>query len=140
MIFIAAIAVGMTMSPCLLAAQDGPASVPLPGNHAKIESKLKSIIIDKVNFDKADVATVIDFLSRKSKSLDPDKEGVNIVLRLPDDNAKDAAPATPRPKIHREVSITLENVPLGDLLEYISQQTNLQYSIEEYAVVLHPIN
>jgi general secretion pathway protein D len=42
------------------------------------------------------------------------------------------------PSIHREVSITLENVPLSEILGYIIQQTNLQYSVEDYAVYLRP--
>jgi general secretion pathway protein D len=49
-----------------------------------------------------------------------------------------AAPAVEAPAIHREVSITLDNVPLSELLTYITQQTNLSFSIEDYAVYLRP--
>ena len=136
-------------------------------NRANITRKLQSIVIDKVNFEKLDIAAVIQFLQQKSKELDPDHQGINFVLRLssdttipPDANSAvpPAAPATPpsaapdgttpapaapdaapanRP-IHREVSITLENVPLSEVLGYVISQTNLQYSVEDYAVYLRP--
>jgi general secretion pathway protein D len=123
-------------------------------NRVKIEHKLTSIIIDKVNFEKLDIAAVVQFLQEKSKELDPDHEGINFVLRLNAENpvppaATGAAPApadattpdanaAPAHPIRREVSITLENVPLADVLQYIVQQTNLQFSVEDYAVYLRP--
>ena len=122
-----------------------------PSERADITRKLQSIVIDKVNFDKLDIATVIQFLTQKSKELDPEHVGINFVLRLTSDTptppAGAAAPtgagtadanAAPAKQIRREVSITLENVPLADILGYIVQQTNLQYSVEDYAVYLRP--
>jgi general secretion pathway protein D len=95
---------------------------------ASLKHKIDSIIIDKVNFNKADISDVIQFLQKKSKELDPDKVGVNFVLRL------DA----PKSHIHREFTMILDNVPLNEVLLYITEQTNLQYYIEEYAVYLRP--
>lgn len=164
------------ISPDIVATPAEVTTISTPSERADITRKLQSIIIDKVNFDKLDIATVIQFLTQKSKELDPEHVGINFVLRLtsdtplaptaatptgaaapapaPTDNsggttpapaggaaAPDAnAPAAPAPshEIHREVSITLENVPLADILGYIVQQTNLQYSVEDYAVYLRP--
>ena len=129
-----------------------------PSNRAIIQRKLESIIIDKVNFDKLDIATVIQYLQQKSKELDPDHQGINFVLRLTTDAsatpdaaaAPAAAPAAPAAgtdataatepvhQIHREVSITLTDVPLSDILGYVIAQTNLQYTVEDYAVYLRP--
>jgi general secretion pathway protein D len=124
-----------------------------PSQRAEITRKLQSIIIDKVNFDKLDIAAVIQFLTEKSKELDPNHVGINFVLRLTSDTPPPAAnaptgpggggnngapAAPPPPDIHRAVSITLENVPLAEILGYIVQQTNLQYSVEDYAVYLRP--
>ncbi len=130
-------------------------TVSTPSERADITRKLQSIVIDKVNFDKLDIATVIQFLTQKSKELDPEHKGINFVLRITSDTPPAAAttPTGPAPtpaeaaaaaaaaqskEIHREVSITLENVPLADILGYIVQQTNLQYSVEDYAVYLRP--
>jgi len=124
-------------------------------NRANITRKLQSIIIDKVNFEKLDIAAVIQFLQQKSKELDPDHQGINFVLRLTADqaagadaaappaapaatDASAAATAAPLHPIHREVSITLTDVPLSEVLGYIIQQTNLQYSVEDFAVYLRP--
>jgi general secretion pathway protein D len=142
-------------------------TVSTPSERADITRKLQSIVLPSVDFDKLDIAQVIDFLTKKSKELDPDHVGINFVLRLTSDtpppstagtptgatpapNASGAAPAagaTPdaaaaaaaeSKQINRQVSITLQNVPLADILGYIVQQTNLQYSVEDYAVYLRP--
>lgn len=131
--------------------ETGPTGI---SNRAAIANKLRTIIIDKVNFEKLDIASVIQFLQQKSKELDPDHQGVNFVLRLtteqtqtPDQNPAGAAPGAPpaapaapatATSIHREVSITLTDVPLSEVLGYITQQTNLQATIEDYAVYLRP--
>ncbi|HEV3272506.1 MAG TPA: hypothetical protein VGZ93_10035 [Candidatus Methylacidiphilales bacterium] len=161
------------VSPDIVAgpAHEGPA--PGLSNRAKITHKLESIVIDRVNFEKLDIASVIQFLQQKSKELDPDHEGINFVLRLNTETAPPAdatggeAPPTetaptgvppaegtaptegaPAPEgappaldahpIRREVSITLSDVPLSEILGYIVSQTNLQYSVEDYAVYLRP--
>jgi beta-lactamase regulating signal transducer with metallopeptidase domain len=90
--------------------------------------KLKSIIIDKVNFDKVDVAEALQFFAEKSKELDPDKKGINFVL----------GDITPQDHIHRKFSVTLDNVPLDALLGYVTQQTNLKCSIEGDTVYFRP--
>jgi general secretion pathway protein D len=143
------------ISPDIVAAPSATGPVVSTSNRANITRKLQSIIIDKVNFEKLDIAAVIQFLQQKSKELDPDHQGINFVLRLSSDTtpAPDAgaaaAPAAGAPAdasaaaasahtIHREVSITLSDVPLSEVLGYIIQQTNLQYSVEDYAVYLRP--
>ena len=60
---------------------------PHRSNRADIQRKLLSIIIDKVNFDKLDIATVIQFLQQKSKELDPDHRASILFLRLTADTA-----------------------------------------------------
>jgi len=145
------------ISPDIVQAPVGPVAVQEASNRANITRKLQSIIIDKVNFEKLDIAAVIQFLQQKSKELDPDHQGINFVLRLTADQAAaastdasaapaappapadaSAAAAAPLHPIHREVSITLTDVPLSEVLGYIIQQTNLQYSVEDYAVYLRP--
>ncbi len=133
------------ISPDIVLGQKQIGPVPGPSNRAKITHKLESIVIDKVNFEKLDIAAAIQFLQQKSKELDPDRQGVNFVLRLTSEaappGAAPGAPPTEAPSahpIHREVSITLTDVPLADILGFIISQTNLQYSVEDYAVYLRP--
>jgi general secretion pathway protein D len=138
------------ISPDLVATTNTVTQVNTVSNRVRIQQKLNSIIIDKVNFEKLDIAAVIQFLQEKSKELDPDHQGINFVLRLnteqappPAEGAPGAAPgaapeAQPAHPIRREVSITLTDVPLADVLQYIVNQTNLQFSVEDYAVYLRP--
>ena len=162
------------ISPDIVVPPSATESVSEPSRRAEITSKLNSIVIDKIDFDKLDVAAVVAFLTEKSRDLDPDHVGINFVLNLnteatppssstptattpsgattsadasspstaapaagaaPAATDADAAPATP---IHRLVTIQLQNVPLSDVLGYIIQQTNLQYSVDDYAVYLRP--
>lgn len=150
-----------SISPDIVVPPTQPGQGGISSNRAIITRKLQSIIIDKVNFDKLDIATVISFLTQKSKELDPTHEGINFVLRLSSETPaapaaggaggapapagaapKPGGAATPpvaeQPAIHREVSINLENVPLADILGYIISQTNLQYTVDDYAVYLRP--
>jgi len=90
--------------------------------------KLETIVIDKVNFDKLDIATVIRFLAAKSKELDPNHVGVNFVL----------GNISPTDHVHREVSMTLDNIPLSDLLQELKAQTNLNYSVGDNIVTFKP--
>jgi len=135
-----AMALGLALGAVQLRAAE-PAVIALePPSAAKpgiplLQEKLKSIVIDKINFDKADIATVIQFLQQKSKELDPDHQGVNFVLRL---SAGTPASGAPEPNIHQEVTLALEDVPLGKVLDEITRQTNLQYWVEDYAIYLRP--
>jgi general secretion pathway protein D len=163
------------ISPDIVVPPTTAVQVTEPSRRAEITGKLASIVIDKINFDKLDVASVVQFLTEKSKDLDPDHVGINFVLNLNTENtaaANNAAPTSATPSgavpattstpasgtttpgattpggaapteappgpIHRLVSIQLENVPLSDVLGYIIQQTNLQYSVDNYAVYLRP--
>lgn len=55
----------------------------------KIQEKLKSIIIDHIEFEEVTIPTVVKYLKQRSKQIDPEKVGVNIFLRL----AKEKPPA-----------------------------------------------
>jgi general secretion pathway protein D len=141
------------ISPDIVVPPSETAASAAPSESADITRKLQSIILPNVNFDKLDITEVVDFLTKKSKELDPDHQGINFVLRLTSDTTPAPPPTTggnnatataaaaadaQSKEIHRQVSITLQNVPLADVLGYIVQQTNLQYSVEDYAVYLRP--
>src|SRR5207302_5571755 len=67
--------------------QGGPTTV-------QITKKLNSIIIPKIDFKDSTVREAVDFLVKKSKDLDPEGQGVNIVLKLGEE-AGIPAPAAP---------------------------------------------
>ena len=64
----------------------------------KIQQKLNSIKIPRLDFEDVTIPTAIKYLREQSKQLDPEGVGVNIFLRLATDADKkpaDAAPAAP---------------------------------------------
>ena len=136
-------------------------------NTVAITKKLNSIIFPKIDFRDSTVREAIEFLVTKSKSLDPEHEGVNIVLRLNDEGgggvpapAPAPAPAPgggipgldPAPGIpgvpggiagavggsSTRITLTLANVPLIEVIKYITNLANLKYKIEPFAVNIVP--
>ena len=94
-----------------------------------IEKKLNDIIIPNVSFPEPGVtlAQAINTLSILSLEYDKSndaKKGVNIVLF--GDNAAEAKP----------VILTLRDQPLGQVLDWVTQQAGFQYDIEKDTVVV----
>ncbi|OGV54781.1 MAG: hypothetical protein A2017_16120 [Lentisphaerae bacterium GWF2_44_16] len=48
----------------------------------KIHQKLNNIVIDSIEFVETTIPTVVKYLKKRSKDIDPEKVGVNIFLRL----------------------------------------------------------
>lgn len=143
----------------------GPSTAP---NTVRITSKLNKIVFPKIDFRDSTVREAIEFLVQKSKSLDDEHEGVNIVLRLGDEGGgAPAAPVAPAPApaagipglepapgggipgipgggaagggSGTRITLTLNNVPLIEVIKYITNLANLKYKIEPFAVNIVPI-
>jgi len=134
-----------------------------------ITAKLNRIIIPRVEFREATIREAVEFLKQKSRELDvaepdPARKGVNIVLQLespgagsmpapaaPADNlipgleplpATDAPAAAPMPMMNpndQRITLSLSNVPLAEVLRYVTQLANLKVKIDPYAVAIVPI-
>ena len=64
-------------------------------NAGTTQKKLNEIVIDHIDFEEVSITQVVQFLKHKSKDLDPDRVGVNFVLRFnTDDAARPSTPAT----------------------------------------------
>lgn len=113
---------------------------------AEMTAKLQKMRIPSLNFNQADIQTVIQVLTAKSRELDPTKNGINFVLKT--ESAPPPAPTKPGEKAEKveapaaipPVTINLQDVPMLEALRFISSITNLQVKIEEYAVFLAPQN
>jgi general secretion pathway protein D len=110
---------------------------------AALSQKLKEIIIPELNFTDVDVADAIGYLEEQSRALDREKIGVNFVLKTA--SSESAAPAvdgnnaaTSPPSVNRSLTLSLRNVPLDEVLRFITNLTNLRYEVEEYAVYILP--
>lgn len=123
---------------------------------ALMNKKLEEMRIPSLSFNQADIQTVIQVLTAKSRELDTDpaKNGINFVLKTEPTSLGDAAaPAAPggaapaaapaaavAPTPINPVTLNVTNVPMIEALRFISSITNLQVKVEEYAVLLLPPN
>jgi general secretion pathway protein D len=86
----------------------------------KIFEKLKNIIIDRIEFEEVSLPTVIKYLRKRCKELDPEKTGINIFLRLSakaelaslKDNAGAEGGGGEKKKKEGEEEVTDENAPV----------------------------
>jgi general secretion pathway protein D len=144
-----------------------PADLPIFGNDqfdrkqqtdgvAYITEKLRRIVIPRIDFEDTTVEEAIDFLRLRAAELDtleldPDRRGVNFVIRRPRSTALgggelDAAAAAGEsllgggsdPGALRINELRLRNVPLAVALKYICDATKLRYKVDDFAVTLVP--
>ena len=91
------------------------AEVKRGGNQAAY-AKLSRIIYPRFEFDDAEISAVLKFLNNRNAEYDPDKEGIAIESGLRPEDAE---------KIR--VTMSLNDMPLGELLRYICQATGLKF-------------
>ena len=115
----------------------------------KIANKLKEIIIDKISFEDVAIPTAIRYLRQCSKEKDPEKIGVNFVLRGAINEPVKGEGAGEQQQQQGQggekkdedtnvatLSMMLDNISLETIIKYICKQANLNYKIDENAVVI----
>lgn len=98
-----------------------------------ITYKLRNIIIPRIDFEDTSIEEAIDFLRLRaaeldSTELDPNKKGMNIVVRGGGDLGS-----------IRLDQLQLKNVPMNVALKYICDKAKLRYRVDDFAVTLVPI-
>ncbi len=107
-------------------AQEGQPSIVRDTNFG-LEEKLKGVFLS-LDFNNATIEEATNFLSIESKRLDPDHKGVYFVIQP---EASSTA---------KSVSLTLNNVPLGEALRYVCQLAKVKYKVQEFAISIVPFN
>lgn len=111
-------------------------------NIAKLTEKLNGITIDKIQLEEATVVEAIDFLRSKSKALDPEGKGINFVLKgssmMTTGEGAEATTAITDALADKKITLTLEALPLLNVLDLVAKQADLKYKVEEHAVVIAP--
>ena len=115
----------------------------------QIVAKLNSIIIPKIDLSDTPISEAVEYLKQKSVEQDPNKKGVNIFLKLaPPSTGNPATTGTPSsgtPVVaatttEPHVTLSLNQVPLYVVLDYISKLCNLKLKIDPYAVSIVPLS
>jgi beta-lactamase regulating signal transducer with metallopeptidase domain len=98
----------------------------------KLEEKLNRIIIPRIDFENTSLEEAVKFLRDRcaeldTTELDPAKKGVNFTIRR---MGGAADPSTLRIK-----ELRVANVPLAEVIKYISEQTQTTYKVDDRAVI-----
>jgi general secretion pathway protein D len=93
-----------------------------------IDQKLNSIFLS-LDFTNVSIEEATDYLYSKSKELDePSHKGIPFIIQP--DASSSAKPIT----------LSLNNVPVGEALRYICQLANVKYKVQDYAISIVPFN
>jgi hypothetical protein len=112
-----------------ISVEPGPAAewkrlkMPASPESAKLKEKALAMIIPKLEFREAALMQALDFIQAKSRSLDPDQRGVNIVNL-------DLAAADAR------LTLSLTNVPVYEALRHVAELAGGKLFVEPEALVL----
>ena len=104
---------------------------------ASLETKLNTIILPEVNLNSATLDEAIDFLRVASEqgdttTLDDSEKGVPFVVQLGDESNE----AVKKIRASR-IDLKLRNVPLGEVVRLVTEDTSTTYRIDNFAVVLN---
>ena len=99
-----------------------------PATIAPVGDRMARMIIPRIAFQDAKVPDIFTRLAKTSKDLDPTNVGVLFEL-------------SPAAKGNAtEVTISLNNVPLEELLKYVTHLANLKYQIAATKVLIKSID
>jgi len=85
----------------------------------------EKIILPSVEFRDATLAEAITFIRIKSRNLDPDKKGINILLKGDGGIAK--------------ITLSLNNVPVSEALRYCAELAGQKLSADENTFLVSPL-
>jgi len=78
------------------------------------------LVIPKLKLNKAPITQALDAIQRKSRDIDPDGKGINIVVQDKNDKL-----------LLRKVTLDLDDIPIKDAVKYTLLGTGLLYSFKD---------
>jgi len=109
-----------------------PAPTPIGPTPEKIlVAKMEAITIREIAFREANIHDVVEYLvstarEGDSTETDPQKKGVNIILKLREDSAA------------KNITFTAKYVTLMEAIKIVTEVANLRYRIEKNVVIIVP--
>ncbi len=91
---------------------------------AKVMQKLRTLRMSKVDFSAASLDEVIEFLRITSRNVDPDGRGVDFIMSAPQETRA------------RTMSLTLNDMPLEEVVRYVVDLAGAAYRVEDSGVVI----
>ncbi|RYD19720.1 MAG: type II and III secretion system protein [Verrucomicrobiaceae bacterium] len=108
------------------------------GDVISVSSKIDRIIIPRIALEQSSLEEALDFLRVKSAEndkleVDPARKGVNFNVNL---GASDSPEATRVRNARFDLRLT--NVPLSQVLKYLTDQTQTSFTTDDFAVLITP--
>jgi general secretion pathway protein D len=85
----------------------------------ELYTRLNELMIDHIEFEESDLGSAITLLRARSKDLDPQGEGFNIIIPQAEKYAD------------KLVTLNLDQIPLYEVIRYICKITGLSFRIDE---------
>ncbi len=108
-----------------VAATGSPTATPVQKSATAVHAD--KIILPSLEFRDASLSECIEYLRVQSRDLDPDKQGINILVK-------------PGGNETTRITLSLKNVPVSEALRYCAELANHKLSADEQAFVLTPNN
>ncbi|WP_395751154.1 Amuc_1098 family type IV pilus outer membrane protein [Prosthecobacter sp.] len=89
----------------------------------RITQKLRSIIFPHVDFSGVTLEEVVELLRVRSHDLDPEGKGISFVISVPPESRT------------KPISLNIYNVPMEEVLRYVSEMCGVSYKVDEHAVI-----
>jgi beta-lactamase regulating signal transducer with metallopeptidase domain len=99
---------------------------PAPSEEGPALTKAKAIIVPRIEFQAATLAEALEYLRTKAKELDPEKTGVNFVVK-------------PGATSDAKITLSLTNAPLLEAARYIASLANFELQVQPHAIVMQPM-
>ena len=116
-----------------------PGAVDSEANFVSVKNKLDRIIIPKIALDQSSLDEALDFLRLRASEndtleLDPARRGVNFTVNL---GPADSPTATRIRSLRFDLRLT--QVPLSQVLKYLSDITQTSYTTDDFSVIISPL-
>ena len=95
-----------------------------PPNATK--AMLEILTLPKVQLNEASLGEALEFLRQKGNQLGEGKVAINFVLMI-DEKAKET-----------KITLSLQSVPFTEVLRYIGELANVQFSYDRFAITVKP--
>ena len=95
------------------------------GSATELRRKLSDTMIHELDVRDVPVTNVIEMLRAESEKVSADKTPINFVWQAPE-SSKAA-----------KITLNLHNVPIGDVLNYVTEGAGLRYRTDAHAVVIY---
>ena len=103
-----------------------------PAEAEALQEKLETLVVPAVEFHDTPLFDALDFLRTRAAELDvetpPAQRGVDIILDVPPDMAVEVE--------GRRITLTLSNVPLGEVFRYVTELVGLESRTEGNVIVI----